>query len=360
MSTSRATPPEITAHRALVYWLARVRAATDAQTLHAARHALLLAARQGAPEADLAALARALHQPMMHYGLMHTWAQTLDGLFQQRPSLVHHAADLLDALMSAWTAAGQWERARAWLDRWRALLPDSTSLAQWLHRKGSLLWMRGQWRAALRMARQAWALLTPEDVALRPSVAMLVALAAWRLGRPMLAIRWGERALAACPRDALAQQGRIHHYLFLAHLPHHLDRAGEHLARAQALLTAARNPFQLAHLWADSTDYHLARGDRTAAEEALARAYQHWRVSEDPSGLADYYRHAARVVWAMGRRALARDYAAHALERWRALGVAYEVARCQALLRAWPSSTRVLLPGSFRARQREAASAADA
>ncbi len=333
---ARSHPTECAAPRALAFWRAQVRAAADEGVLTHARQALLLAARQGAPAADLASLAVALHEPLMQHGQMRTWAHDLQRLFAARPDVPAAHPALWEQALSAWTAAGEWGQAQRLLQSWPAAAgPRPWAIARRLYRQGALLWMQGRWTAALRLAQQAWRLARTAPNEQRVAIASLLVLATWRLGRRKHARRWGRRGLALCPPDAGLWRGRLHHYLFLVSWPTAPHRAQQHLRMAQEQLRAAGGYLQLAHLLADSTDLYLTLGRRDQAEEALAQAYALWRQSEDPAGLADYYRHAAIVSHALGQRALARDYAAHAAERWAALGVTREVRRCQRLLQRW-------------------------
>ncbi len=345
MSTSHATTEPKSrnrepspAGRALAYWATRIQrlppAAEDAaRVLAHARQALQLAARQGADAASLARLAQHLHGPLMSRGLVRTWAHDLQALLDLRPDVFEHTPALGDSLLSAWTAAGEWQRVQEVLSTFQHAAAERRPLAaQLLHRHGSLLWMQGHWSAALRLAQQAWRLTPPELPDLRIAITGLLLLATWRLGRRKHARRWGLRGLALCAADQHLWRGRLHHYLLLTALPHDLTAASRHLRLAEAHLSTAQAHLQLAHLWADATDLYLAQGQPDRAEEALLRAYTLWREIEDPAGLADYYRHAAVVAFALGRTRVAREYAAHAAERWRALGVTAEVRRCQALL----------------------------
>ncbi len=337
----RPTSPDGPAARALAYWRTRVQclpsgSAEAEGALTHARQALRLAARQGAAPGPLAELALALHGPLMSRGLVRTWAQDLQALLDARPDVFEAAPTLADSLLSAWTAAGEWQRAQQVLDAFRRAAPaHRPSAAQLLHRHGSLLWMQGRWRAALRLAQQAWRLSPPAPPDLRIAVAALLMLATWRLGRRKQARRWGQRALSLCPPDQHLWRGRVHHYLLLTLLPVDPAAAARHLTLAAEHLAAAQAHLQLAHLWADATDLYLAQERPDRAAEALAQSYALWRQIEDPAGLADYYRHAAIVTHALGRPRLARDYAAHAAERWAALGVPAEVRRCQDLLARW-------------------------
>jgi len=329
------------AERALAYWLGQVRPLPSgseeaARVLTHARQALRLAARQGAAPEPLAELALALHRPLMSRGLVLTWAQDLQALWEARPDLRAAAPALGENLLSAWTAAGQWQQAHAILHALQRTRPQHRpQTARLLYRQGSLLWMQGHWRPALHLARQAWRLAPRPQPKLRVAAATLLMLAAWRLGRGKQARRWGRRALALCPPDDLLWRGRLHHYLLLVHLPRDASAAARHLSRALEYLRAAQAHLQLAHLWADATNLYLAQGRPDRAAEALAQSYALWRQIEDPAGRADYYRHAAIVTHALGRVRLARDYAAHAAERWAALGVRAEVRRCQRLLEQW-------------------------
>ncbi len=299
-----------------------------AQEVHI-RQALLLAARQEVAVSLLWELVDRMHAFYLALGLARTWAFTLQQLVEMRPELASSYPQVQNLLAAAWTAAGDWERAR------RVLVAshgpaESFYLARHLYHRAALLWCQGHWQAAHRLGRRAWSLLPNEGSELLcVQVAHLLLLAAWRLGRSREALLWGQRALERCSADNVGWQGRLHHRLFLVLYPSQPHRAEQHLHLARERLESAQNRINLAHLWADATDLYLLQGRREAAEASLHRAYRLWQELEDPAGMADYYRHAARVARALGRLRDALEYADHALERWTALGHRWEMRRCR-------------------------------
>lgn len=348
MSISHDAPlPSEAGPRLIGFWEKRVREhPEDPIVLAHGLQVLLRAAQEQGPASELIGLAEALHIPMLTQGKLRTWAESLRKLLKLRPELLSLAPQLGDMLLTTWTAYGAWEEAQKDLQTWLTGLEKTSRRWRVMHiyREGNLLWMRGCWQPALRLGHQAWSILTEQEADLRPRIAMLIALSLWRLKRYTEALAWGEVGLRASPPDANPERARLHHYLFLVHLARgDIPHAEEHLRLGLQFFHQLGNHIQIAHLWADSTDFFLAQGQTDQAVVALARAYARWREAEDPYGLADYYRHAARVHFALGNIHLARDEAAYARDCWKALGVPFEVQRCQALLARHPGRRRIFL-----------------
>ncbi len=301
----------------------------------------MLAARQGAPPALLAQVIEKVHLRFLAAGLGTTWAQTLERVTAHCPQIEEHCPAWRDYLTAAWMAGGHWQQAQRWLTSRTQHPGDTQNSARLLVRQAGLLWWRGRWSQAYRLALPAWYLAVKHhDALLKTRTARLLLLITWRQGKVDEALHWGEQSLKACPATQSQERGRLLHRLYLVHLARKAYSRAEDLAsQAQAHLEAAQDRVNLAHLWADLTDLYIQTGRLETAQEALYRAYQLWQAMDDPAGRADYYRHAARVALALGRPNQARELAHHALHLWKRLGISWEQHRIRVFLqRHWETA----------------------